>query len=344
MTTANATYEYGDQQTLVTLSLDKHRLIIQLEPGKETYWYYDQIMKLEPTRFSYPGYPQQTISLHSDSFSHELTQAVQQQSGSIHKHRGSTLLKLLVIMVAVGILFYFFALPRLAASMANKVPISYETQLGEQMYQSMRGTFTVDEAKTAYINSFFDELKIPSAYNIQITVVKSDIPNAFAMPGGHIVVYDELLKGMQSYEELAAMLAHEYTHVEKRHSLRSMFRKLSSQVFFTLLMGDITVAGNVLLQNADDIKQLSYSRELETESDEYGAKLLADRNISCDGFVRLFQLLKKETPASSNTTYEWLSSHPDLENRIQHIQKLSYCKGSSSTNATLQTLFTQLKK
>ena len=342
MTTTNATYQYGDQQTLVTLALDKHRLAIQLEPGRETYWYYDQIMKLQPSTFSYPGYPKQTLSIHSDSFSEALTQAIQRQTGTIRKHRGSTLLKLLLFFVLLGLLFYFFALPRLAASMASKVPVAYEKQLGEQLYQSMRGTFKVDEAKTAYINSFFDELKIPSAYNIQITVVKSDIANAFAMPGGRIVVYDKILQGMQSYEELAALLAHEYTHVEKRHSLRSMFRKLSSQVFFTLLIGDVTVAGNVLLQNADDLKQLSYSRELETESDEYGAKLLADRGISCNGFVRLFHLLKKET-AGTPGTYEWLNSHPDLENRISNIQKLSYCKQATTTNTTLQTLFKQLK-
>jgi len=340
--TANGTYEYGDQQTLVTLSLDKHRLIIQLEPGKETYWYYDQIMKLAPTTFSYPGYPKQTLSIHSYSFSEALTQAMQRQAGTIRKHRGSTLLKILLFFVVLGLLFYFFALPRLAANMANKVPVTYEKKLGEQLYQSMRGTFQVDEAKTAHINSFFDELKIPSAYNIQITVVKSDITNAFAMPGGRIVVYDKILQGMHSYEELAALLAHEFTHVEKRHSLRSMFRQLSSQVFFTLLIGDLTVAGNVLLQNADNLKQLSYSRELETESDEYGAKLLADRGISCEGFVRLFQLLKKET-AGTPGSYEWLNSHPDLENRIQNIQKLSYCKQEPETNAALQTLFNQLK-
>ncbi len=162
MTTTNATYQYGDQQTLVTLLLDKHRLIIQLEPGKETYWYYDQIMKLAPTSFSYPGYPQQTLAIHSNSFSEALTQAMQRQAGSIRKHRGSTLLKLLLFFITLGLLFYFFALPRLAASMASKVPISYEKQLGEQMYQSLSSTFEVDKAKTAYINSFFDELKIPS--------------------------------------------------------------------------------------------------------------------------------------------------------------------------------------
>ncbi|HYH14483.1 MAG TPA: M48 family metallopeptidase [Flavisolibacter sp.] len=341
MMSTNATYQYGDQQTLVTLMLDKHRLVIQLEPGKETYWYYDQVMKLAPTSFSYPGYPQQILSIHSDSFSEALTQAMQRQTGSIRKHRGSTLLKLLLIFVALGLLFYFFALPRLAAGMASKVPVSYEKQLGEQMYQALSSTFEVDKAKTAYINSFFDELKIPSAYNIQITVVKSDIANAFAMPGGRIVVYDKILQGMQSHEELAALLAHEFTHIEKRHSLRSMFRQLSSQVFFTLLMGDVTVAGSILLQNADNLKQLSYSRELETESDEYGAQLLADRGINCNGFVRLFQLLKKEM--GSIQPNEWLSSHPDLENRVQNIQSLSYCKQATSSNASLQTLFSQLK-
>jgi Zn-dependent protease with chaperone function len=162
------------------------------------------------------------------------------------------------------------------------------------------------------------------------------------MPGGHIVVYDKILKGMQSHEELAALLAHEFTHVAKRHSLRSMFRQLSSQVFFTLLIGDISVAGNVLLQNADGLKQLSYSRDLETESDEQGARLLADRNISCNGFIGLFQLLKKETNGAE--TYEWFNSHPDLEKRINNIQHLSFCKQPATTNATLQTLFTHLQK
>lgn len=341
MQTANATYYYGDNETLVTVSLEKHRLVIQLEPGKETYWYYDQIMKLEATKFSYPGYPQQLLAIHLESFAAQLTHEVQKQTGTIRKHRGSTLLKLLVFFLIIVLLFYFFALPRLAAGMASKVPVSYEKELGEKMYQSLRGSFVVDEAKTAHINQFFDELHIPSQYNIQITVVKSDIPNAFAMPGGHIVVYDKILNSMQSYEELAALLAHEFIHVEKRHSLRSMFRQFSSQIFFTLLIGDISVAGNVLLQNADGLKQLSYSRELETESDEQGAKLLVDRNIGCNGFVRLFQLLKKET--GETKMYEWMSSHPDLENRINNINKQSFCNSSHTTNTTLQTLFKQLQ-
>jgi predicted Zn-dependent protease len=341
MKLSNATYHYGDNETIVTLALEKHRLVLQLEPKKEVYWYYDQIMKVDMIRFSYPGYPQQLLTIHTSSFAMELTAAMQKQAAGISKHRGSTLLKLLIIMVVVGLLFYFLALPRLAAGMASKVPVSYEISLGNKMYQSLSSTFTVDKAKTAYINQYFDALAIPSKYPIQITVVKSDIPNAFAMPGGHIVVYDAILKGMRSHEELAALLAHEFTHVEKRHSLRSMFRQLSSQVFFTLLIGDISVAGTVLLQNADDLKQLSYSRELETESDEQGAKLLVDRNVSCNGFVGLFQLLKKET--NGPTTYEWLNSHPDLDNRINNIKQLSFCKNTPPTNATLQTIFTQLQ-
>ena len=341
MQTVNATYSYGDQETIVTVSLEKHRLVLQLEPGKETYWYYDQIMKIDTIRFSYPGYPKQLLTLHTTSFATQLTAAMQQQTSGLRRHRGSTLLKLLVIAVVIGLLFYFFALPRLAAGMAGKVPLSYEKELGDKMYQSLSTTFKTDPAKTAYINQYFDALAIPSQYRIQITVVKSDIPNAFAMPGGHIVVYDQILKGMRSHEELAALLAHEYMHVEKRHSLRSMFRQLSSKVFFTLLIGDISVAGTVLLQNADDLKQLSYSRELETESDEQGARLLADRNISCNGFVGLFQLLKKETNGAD--TYEWFNSHPDLEKRIQHIKDLPYCKENTTTNATLQAIFTRLQ-
>lgn len=328
------------------MDLLPHKLSIQIREGErlsEVYWYYDQIMKGERMEFHYPGYPKQSLHIPSSSFAQELTERMTRQAGSVHRHRSSTLLKVLLAFLLFAVLFYFFAIPRIASALAGRVSVAYETQLGEQMYQSMKGSFTVDEERTALINEFFREMKVPSKYGIQITVVKEEVTNAFAMPGGRIVVYDKLLQGISSYHELAALLAHEFVHVQNRHTLRSLFRQFSSRLFLSLLLGNIDVAGAVLLQNADQLKDLSYSRSLETEADEEGAALLAQRGIDCDGFVRLFQLLQKES-GGGQTVPEFINSHPNLDKRIKHIMKQAYCKeANSAPNEKLHGLFLRLK-
>jgi Zn-dependent protease with chaperone function len=338
---ANGTYRYAGEETIVTLILQQHQLQIDLGANRQVSWYYDQIMKLDSNSFSYPGPTQQFLQIHDRSFSEALTARMQKQVSSITRRRGSTLLKVLGFFLLLALAFYFFALSHVAAGMADRVSVSYEKQLGDQLYQSMKPGFDIDQQKTAYLNDFYIQLNFKTSYPITITVVKSDIPNAFAIPGGHIVIYDRILEGMNSYEELAALLAHEVTHIEKRHSLKSMFRHLSAQLFFTILIGDIDVVGGILLSNAENLKQLSYSRHLETEADTYGVSLLAQQNISCQGFVQLFRLLQKET--GNIAEGEWFSSHPDLEKRISNIRNLKYCNLPFNTNPTLHMIFEQLK-
>jgi beta-barrel assembly-enhancing protease len=250
--------------------------------------------------------------------------------------------KLTAAVVAFVLLAYFFLVPWLASAMASSFPVSYEKQMGDGIYASIKEGYEVDVQRTAYINEFFNELHFTSNYDVRITVVKDDVANAFALPGGNIVVHDQILTGISSYEELAALLAHEFTHVENRHSLRAMFRQLGGRVFISLLLGDAGAVSTVLVGNAEHLKNLSYSRSLEKEADEDGAKLLAQRNIDCQGFVRLFQFLKKEIKGLQPS--EWLSSHPELDNRIKNIQKNTSCKQSSpAQNMMLKTLFLKIK-
>jgi predicted Zn-dependent protease len=84
------------------------------------------------------------------------------------------------------------------------------------------------------------------------------------------------------------------------------------------MLGDATAVGGVIINNADDLKSLSYSRALEKEADDNGARLLADRKIDCGGYLKLFQVLKKETQGAQ--PHEWINSHPNLDKRIQNIE------------------------
>ena len=141
------------------------------------------------------------------------------------------MIRMLSVFIVILVSAYIWVVPFLAERLANKVPVSYEERLGDGMYNALREGFKIDATKTAYINDFFRELNIDSKYNIRITVVNENVANAFAIPGGNIVVYDKILMGMNGYEDLAALLSHEFTHVDQKHTTRSLFRQMASSLF-----------------------------------------------------------------------------------------------------------------
>ena len=100
----------------------------------------------------------------------------------------------------------------------------------------------------------------------------------------------------------------------------------------------------MIISNADDLKGLSYSRKLEKEADINGLRLLSERKIDCNGFIRLFELLKKETAQTGGQPTEWISSHPDLEKRIAYARSSEqFNKHGVEINETLNTLFLKLR-
>src|SRR4029078_1295008 len=112
------------------------------------------------------------------------------------------MIRMLVIFMVILVSAYIWLVPFLSERLAKRVPVSYEERLGDGIYDAIKPTFTIDAEKTAYINDFFRELNIYSKYNITITVVKENMANACAMPGGNIIVSDKIISGMNGYEEL----------------------------------------------------------------------------------------------------------------------------------------------
>lgn len=335
-------YHFNEEEQEADLSFQRDRLTIHLKDGRQIFWYYYQIKRDKLYHFKYTEYPPQSLQVSSSSFADELEHRIQKGSRRPNVGKVAPLAKVLIGVVAFFVLAYFFAVPWIASKLANRFPVSYERSIGDQAFNSMKASFKIDEERTKYINEFFRQLNIPSGYPVQITVVKDNMVNAFALPGGHIVVYDKIINGMGSYEELAALLSHEFTHVENRHTVRTLFRQLGSKVFLSLILGDATAVGGVIVDNADQLKSLSYSRSLETEADENGVRLLSERKIGCAGFVRLFQMLQKESGGVKVS--EWMSSHPDLDRRIKNIQENVFCKsGSPQRDSALHHSFMMLK-
>jgi len=254
---------------------------------------------------------------------------------------GYRVLGILLFIVLVIACIYFFFVPWLGERVAIKFSKEREISLGDQMYRSIIAGSEVDLRKTTILNQFYQDLHYPVNYPVEITVIKSGEVNAFAVPGGHIVVYDGILENMKTPGQLAALLGHEASHVQGRHSLRNIFRSMARKMFiFLLLGGDAGIAG-YLADKADDLKGLAYSRDLETEADDNGMKLMRQAGVNPQGMLLLMELLQKE--GADKETSALLSTHPVFESRIKNVQRfLRNSNNNFATNPRLQQLFHEL--
>lgn len=153
--------------------------------------------------------------------------------------------------------------------------------------------------------------------------------NAFALPGGHIVVGRGLLQLMNSEDELAAVLGHEVAHVDRRHCIERLqyelaVRKLGLRVPYALASIPI------------ELFKAGYNKELELEADRVGVGLAVEAGYSPQGAIDLFkrfQKLKEEaeknpsSPARELTGVllsgltEYLRSHPPAPERVAEVEK-----------------------
>jgi predicted Zn-dependent protease len=223
----------------------------------------------------------------------------------------------IVLVVLPAIAAYIWLLPALADRAARQISPETERQMGDAMYKALSVGYTVDSSKTRLVQQFYNELGYGGAYDMRITVVQEPVVNAFAVPGGQIVVYDSILRIMDRPEQLAALLAHEASHIQLRHSTRTIFRQLSNSLIFSILLGDFGTISAIVSQQGAQLAGLSYSRALEIEADDHGLELMEAAQIPLNGMPDLFE--KMESAVSKESRVEapdFLSTHPALSERI----------------------------
>ena len=247
---------------------------------------------------------------------------------------------LLLSILALLFIIYLLIVPWMSSKLASKVSIHTERQLGDAVYDAMNLAAREDTAASFVLNEFFAEMDVATPYEIRISVVRDEVVNAFALPGGRIVVYSALLKKLPSYPALAALLSHEFVHVNDKHSTRSIFRRMGSKVFIGLLFGKFGNVTAVLVDQADNLKSLKYSRTLEKEADMKGLEILAGRKIDPRGFVTLFRKLEESAPGGRLP--EMLASHPNIGNRVSYVERSSGGLDVKE-NERLKMIFEKLK-
>ncbi|MDQ3141055.1 MAG: M48 family metallopeptidase [Bacteroidota bacterium] len=254
---------------------------------------------------------------------------------------GLLVISAIIICGLVGL--YFVLNPWISSKFADTLPISWEEKLGEASFAQLVTSTDVDSVQTTYLQEFYDSLYFESKYNISVYFVKDSMVNAFALPGGRMVVFDGIMSKMNSYEELAGLLGHEFTHIDKRHSLKAIFQNLSSYIILSMIFGDITGLAGIIIENAHMINNLGYSRKFEKEADLNAFELLTQREINPQGLIRLFEILQNEVKTEDHVP-RFLNSHPMTEERIKYLnERITNQQSNYKDHAGLIRLFHLIK-
>jgi Zn-dependent protease with chaperone function len=254
----------------------------------------------------------------------------------LENHLGWVLVSLIATVFA-GWMFLQFGVPMLAEYVAKATPPAMEAKLGEQALEgldSKYGYFSPSKVKQKRKESISVALKT-------LCLAMKDCPqyrlefreggligaNAFALPGGIMVVTDEIVALSKNDTEIIAVLAHELGHVKQRHAFRQSLQGVLSGLILAAVTGDVSSVGSGL---PAVLMQMRYSREHETEADMFALNALQKACLPPKAFADILLRLQnqvegnEEKPAkkprpkqSTDSVAEILASHPDTQARIK---------------------------
>lgn len=258
-----------------------------------------------------------------------------------------------LLVLFLGLAFLFWKLnPFLADRLSAKIPSQWEFETGDKMLKTILLESKVDTQQTRLLQDFYRKCQpLTISGNerlkpISVTVVRNEEFNAFAIPGRHIVVYSGVFSHLQNHHELMALIGHEAGHVENRHSIRSVVRAGTLYLAFSLLMGDLTGLSALFLDQAQNLQNLSYSRDFEREADLESHRFLCQNNADPKATVSLMKILDAISSSRHTDLPDFLQSHPMTKERLENAQKeLSQhpCKEEVIQNYELEKLFSQMK-
>jgi Zn-dependent protease with chaperone function len=237
------------------------------------------------------------------------------------RHRGRLVWSLVGGAILATVMGLWFGSDLLVELAVSRIPVEWEQRLGESAYRdflSHQEVMKDGPAVTALgeMTQRLTEQIADNPYKFDVTVVKSDVVNAFALPGGYVVVFTGLMKKAESGEEVAGVLSHELNHVLQRHGLERIVKSLGLLTVVAIVLGDQQGLVGMMKQIGVELLTLKFGREQETEADLTGLQLLQRAKIDPSGMIRFFERLSEKDQGRM----EWLSTHPMSTARADRLK------------------------
>ncbi len=238
--------------------------------------------------------------------------------------------KILSIILALLLTF-----PLLSPTSAFAITLAEEREMGKKVLKLVLNNFEIisDPLIVNYVNKIGKTISAghpKQMFPYNIYVIKQDIHNAFAIPGGHIFIFSGLLADMKSEEELAGLISHEMSHVMCRHLSKRLERNQKLQVASAIGLlaaialgasgsGNLSNAAVATTLAAGQTFALDYSREDEMQADQLGLKYMLKAGYSGVGMTSMLERLRTNNWSGTEEIPQYFLSHPHPSERIAYI-------------------------
>ena len=217
--------------------------------------------------------------------------------------------------------------PRLLASSVDALPAEIDRQLGDAASGELSdaGPEITDPVVVGFVETIVARLEPRAAtpgFDYRVRVIDSEQVNAFALPGGRVVVFTGLIRAADRPEQVAGVLAHEMAHVTLRHGMRNLAHRAGLLLAVSILLGDSSGWVELAADAAILAQQNDYSREQEAAADAEGVRMLMASGLDPGGLADFFRTLAAEPGGEPSAAMRWLSTHPDHASRIAHVEGL----------------------
>jgi Zn-dependent protease with chaperone function len=202
-------------------------------------------------------------------------------------------------------------LPLAAAdALAQRIPAQADAALGAQALAAIDKDFCKpseihargQEALQRDFAKAIAGLNDGHAYRLYLRDCPAAGPNAIALPGGAIVLTDQLARLAKRHSELTAVLAHEVGHVRSRHGLRTTLRSAGPATLISTLVGDAAAVTSLATALPSVIVQSGYPREFEDEADSFALERTKALGISPRAFADILARIGQSRPAKAQET------------------------------------------
>lgn len=257
-----------------------------------------------------------------------LTEKRRQQTG-----REIRLAVTATVALAGVIAAYLYGVPLLASRLVTLVPPAWEQSLGETVARQMEASLgesngwqVCDPNPDSLANRAIARFGAAamegsgSPFTLDITVVKSDIPNAFALPGGQVFFFSALLEQAETQDEFAGVLAHEVGHVAHRHGMEQLISTAGTGALIGFILGDMTGI-SVAAGLGATIIDARFSRDAERQADAFAAHVAERMDFKPAGLADLIN--RVSTDDEFARALALLSTHPLTEDRRTALEVLS---------------------
>lgn len=239
------------------------------------------------------------------------------------------LIAVIAACVLIGLIIWRFGLDLLVAAAIAATPVAVIEQIDVGTMETIDYTIAepsgLSDADRARVLQIFDRLigKLPADmqerhdFKLLFRDLPGMGPNAFALPGGTMVMTDAFVEDFGTPDIIASVLGHEIGHVVEEHGLQRLYRSLAIFVLITLLAGDVGPVLEDIVLEGQLLLSLSFDRDQERSADVFGMTLAHRANYDPSGLKTFFERLSEEY---GDSTPQWMSTHPSNADRIRAIE------------------------